>query len=513
MPPNARNPGPADEELLDPGEFLAANQNANTRKNIDSAKRSYTRTMAALSARLGEEFEPLETASVDDLPYLLSRFFQAARKSETETYSSATLHTLHNSLRKYLKSRPNGAVDIVTDVRFNQVRDILRVKAAKAMAAGRGPGCDAKAPLLPEHLIQAAEAGVVGRENPDALNVAVYIALVVGFGLRSAAECYQILCGDLVYGEWDEGKGRYNSIGLTERITKTRRGGHGSARELKPKVFANDECPETCYVRTITQYQRMKRREQKTAESAFFLNPVHEANLNPAGRTSWYAGTGLPGSTRMGKNQVSRLLPSALEKIGIDVDTENLSAISLRKGQVQSAADAFVPALQIQRAVGHKNPSSQASYISSAGLHHEATQKAIHRKMFHNEVKGYGEELLDLQRGGSSGASGSLGGSSSHRTDSGSHTGRSASRSPPRRRGGSGKDDRSQRVTYSCTERSESPARRNEEESTNEMRSHRSRSPPPQRHNSVGGHESNSRRQGIFMAENSFSYRCVPQFF
>ena len=283
MPPN---PGNDDDDLLDPDAFLAANQNANSKKNIESAKRSYAKTMSALSEKLGEEFEPLETASVEDLPYLLSRYLQAVRKSEDETYSSATLHTLFNSLRKYLKTRPNNPVDIDADVRFNKVRAILKVKAAKAMAAGRGPGCDAKAPLTAGHLMQAALAGVVGRGNPDALNADVYIAMVLGFGLRSAAECYQILCGDLVYGEWDEGKGRYNNIGLTERITKTRRGGHGSARELKPKIFANDESPDTCYVRTITEYQRKKRREQKTPESAFFLNAVQQANRDPGGHTS-----------------------------------------------------------------------------------------------------------------------------------------------------------------------------------------------------------------------------------
>ena len=42
--------------------------------------------------------------------------------------------------------------------------------------------------------------------------------------------------------------------------------------------------------------------------------------------------------------------------------------ISLRKRQVQLAADAGVPALLIQRAFGHENPSSQASYISSSDL-------------------------------------------------------------------------------------------------------------------------------------------------
>ena len=272
MPPNPQN----DPDLLDPDAFLAANQNPNSKKNIDSAKRIYNKTMQALSAKLGEEFEPLETAAIGDLPYLLSRFLQAARKSEEETYSSATLHTLFNSLRKYFKSRSDNPVDIDSDVRFNKVRDVLKVKAAKAMAAGRGPGCNAKAPLLAEHLMQAAQAGVVGRNNPDALNAAVYIALVLGFGLRSAEECYQILCRDLTHGEWDEAKGRYDYIGLTERITKTRRGGHGSARELKPKIFANDECPDTCYVRTVTEYQRRKRREQKTPDSAFFCERSKE---------------------------------------------------------------------------------------------------------------------------------------------------------------------------------------------------------------------------------------------
>ena len=105
----------------------------------------------------------------------------------------------------------------------------------------------------------------------------------------------------------------------------------------------------------------------------------------------------------------------------------------------------------------------------------------------------------------SSGTCGSLGGSSSHTS------GGSASRSPPRR---SGKGVMSsQRMPHRSTDRSQSPARRKEEGSMNEIRSHQSRSPPPRAgprmHDGVG-YESNPSRKGAFLAETGYDQmQCV----
>ena len=426
-----RNPNYARRDLdhkemaqMDPDEYLQLNRNGNSRKNEEVAVRSLEKTMAKLGQDMGVEFPSLQTATEEELVYILVKYVQAARISNEKVYSSGTLNTYFNSLASVLSARKENPVDIKKDVRFGKVRDMLRVKSTESKALGRGPGCNAKMPLKAEHILQARNAGTIGRGNPKAVLTEVQLAVVAGFGCRPGRECYDITNGDLKYGHWNEEKGRYDSIKLSERLTKTRRGSNpGDKKELKPEIFAMDDHPETCYVRIIQYYQQKKRPEQLDEKAAFFLNPNNKAVRNPQAFQYWYIGTGLTGSVRMGEAQIQKLLKSALTNAGVDVEIEDYSAISVRKAMIQSGVNANVPPLHIKRLAGHKSDISQEHYVNSAGTHHLATSRAIHRRLHHphTENRDYGEELQevhaeqrrnstgqrDLQEGNSAGTSSS----------------------------------------------------------------------------------------------------------
>ena len=379
-------------EQMDPEEYLELNKNGNSRRNQDVALRSYERVMNQLGQSMGEEFEPLETASIVKLPFLLMKYFQAAKREDDTVYSSGTLSSHFNSFANVLSSRKEEPVDVKTDVRFDKVREMVRVRSTQAKAMGRGPGCNAKKPLKAEHMIAARDAGTIGSSNPKALLTQVWVAAVAGFGNRTGQECKDMNNGDLVFGTFDEEKNRHNWIKLHERLTKTRRGSNpGDAKELTPKIFPMDDHPETCYVRAIAEYQRRKTPEQRGDGVPFFLNPNPRAVKKPLGH-KWYS------TVPMGINRISELIKEAMEEAGVDVQNEDISAISVRKAMIQSGVDANMPPVTIARMVGHKSLVSQERYINSEGLHQIAGSRAIHRRLHHVELnKKYGDELQEVE--------------------------------------------------------------------------------------------------------------------
>ena len=378
---------------MDPEEFLELNKNGNTRKNSNAALSSYNRVMKKLGEDLGEEFVPLETTPAAQLPYLLMKYLQAAKREDDTVYSSGSLRAHFNSLANILSARQEDPVDIKNDVRFNKVKEMLRVRATQSKAMGRGPGCDAKKPLKAEHMIAAREAGTIGNSNPKALSTLVWVGAVCGWGNRTGQECKDMTNGDILFGPLNAEKNRHDWIKLHERLTKTRRGSNpGDAKELTPTIFPMDEYPETCYVRAIEEYQRRKTPEQRASDLPFFLNPNPRAMKNPQGH-KWYS------SIPMGINRMPELIKEALEEAGVDVSAEEISAISVRKAMIQCGVDANMPPVNIARIAGQKSLASQEKYISSEGLHHVAGSRAIHRRFHHVEgvKKKYEDELLEAE--------------------------------------------------------------------------------------------------------------------
>jgi U4/U6.U5 tri-snRNP-associated protein 3 len=340
-------------------------------------------------------YEPLLEAPVERLPHLLLKFLQVARKATGQVYASGTIITLFTGVCSILSSRERDPVNVKLDPRFEKLHEMLRVKTNLSAAEGRGSGCTAKRPVTKEHLRAALEAGTVGREAPKPLLTSVYLASVMGFGARTGAECHMIENGDLVIGPLDEAYGVPQWIELSERITKTRSGNAGDERELIPRIFPNHEFPETCYVRTVMEYQSRKTEHQLRAEGPFFLTINQAAARNPEKFQYWYY------SGIMGVNMLKTLLTDALEGAGIDCKVEKYSAISLRKSMLQTGVDVGVPDMHLSRLAGHKSLVSKKAYIKSGGDAQKAGVLAIHKQMYHSVNRGYEHEVrhLDLEVG------------------------------------------------------------------------------------------------------------------
>ena len=356
--------------------------------------------MSDLSKRSREVFEPLREASVERLPYLLMKFLQSARRADGSLYASGTINTNFNGICNILATRETQPVNVKGDPIFKRVLEMLKLRSGLSAADGRGAGCEAKRPVTSEHLQLAIAAGTIGRKSPKSLVTAVYLGAVLGWGCRAGAECHMIQNQDLLFGPDDRKNGVPEWIELSGRITKTRKGNPGDERELIPRIFPDDEFPDTCYVRTVLQYQSMKSSAQKGPQVPFFLNVFPAASKNPQKHQLWYLGTGKASSGIMGIHMLENLLTDALEAAGIDCKVQKYSAISLRKSMLQSGVDCNVPDLHLSRLAGHKALVSKKAYVNSVGLHHKTTERVIHRQLFHNVNRGYNKEMREVDAAG-----------------------------------------------------------------------------------------------------------------
>jgi hypothetical protein len=393
-PTGSLYPDPA-LDLLEPEEYLKLNENANTRKNVDSAVANYDRVMMAHEEKSREKYIGLDVATPDELPRLLLKFLQIARQRNKKVYAAGALNTMFNNIVAFLIKRKNDPVNPKIDPRFSAAREMLKQKGEQSQAAGRGIGCDAKRSLQPKHLISALQKQTIGRDSPKALSTSVYLAAVLGWGCRTGAECHMITNEDLILGQRRR-DGIPEYIELSERITKTRRGNPGDERELEPKLFPDDDYPETCYVRTVLEFLRRKSPQQKNPLAPYFLNSYPAAVMNPSQYPYWYVGNGDEQSGIMGIHTLESLLNNALELAGVNCKTEKYSAISLRKAMLQSSSDCDVPDLHISRIAGHKSLASKKKYINSAGVAHRTTSRVVHRQMFHMKNAGYSKEMRNV---------------------------------------------------------------------------------------------------------------------
>jgi hypothetical protein len=388
-------------DLIDPDEYLALNANPNTKKNVAHAVKTYERVMAELAIKSGEHFESLQEAPAAQLPYLLQKFLQTAKTLTGGVFAAGTMNTLFNGICTALMNREEEPVNLKIDPRFKKVQEMLKVRCSVSASEGRGTGCNAKRPVTGAHLAAALQAGTVGRDAPRPLVTAAYLAIVMGMGCRTGAECHMIQNEDLTFGPPSK-TGVPQWIELAERITKTRSGNTGDERELTPRIFPDDEFPETCWVRTVLAYQQKKTEAQLQPSLPFFLSVNQHAAHDPGAYHYWY-------STRiMGVNTLLYLLTDALELAGIDCKIHKYSAISLRKSMLQSGVDCGVPDMHLSRLAGHKSLVSKKEYIRSAGPAHEASSRVIHQQMYHNVNDGYSKAMRNVMSSSRSGRQGEV---------------------------------------------------------------------------------------------------------
>ena len=148
-------------------------------------------------------------------------------------------------------------------------------------------------------------------------------------------------------------------ITLSEKITKTRRGGKNDQRDLPGRIHLDPEMPNLCPVRTILLYQSKKTDVQKAPDKEFFLTVKRSAEKDPNKEMYWYL------NHPMGINMIGGLFTAAIEKSGLDIGNRRISATSARKNLAQVGASAAVPSPLLSRFLGQRNLDSKVHYVKN----------------------------------------------------------------------------------------------------------------------------------------------------
>ena len=208
-------------------------------------------------------------------------------------------------------------------------------------------------------------------------------------------ECRQITNGDLIHGSESDISGLPQYISLSERITKSRRGGANDKRDVTGRIYLDNDFPELCPVRNILFYQGKKTHKQLSPDYAFLLTVKSSAQKDPARQPHWYS------DHPMGVNYIGTLFRSAIERSGIDIGGKKVSATSARKNLVQTGAEGSVPSPFLSKLLGQKNIDSKLEYLRNTEDTHKAASLVISRGVQGNSDQDFSEVYNEI-RGDSS---------------------------------------------------------------------------------------------------------------
>ena len=357
----------------DINEFLDENQPKETKRCTEKTERLFNEVMMAYHEQAGSHFTELKDIKLEDLPSEVARFFMVVRKKNGSCYNGSSLQTYYQSLARFLASEKfHSPLDIKEDLRFKKVREVLKLKCTESAQDGERPGKNASRAVSSLDVKLAYDKQTLGRSNPRALVTTVHQICMTGFGCRANKETYEIKNEDIIHGPLHK-TGFPEYLELSERITKTRRGGSNDVRDISGRVYLDEENEDVCNVRTILMYQDKKTSKQIHPSYPFFLTVKQSAEKEPEKERFWYT------DGRMGINMISGLFKKAFEKAGADV--ANVSGTSCRKSMMQAGAEALVPGEFMSKMLGQKNINSKLEYLRNGESTHKAASLVINRKI------------------------------------------------------------------------------------------------------------------------------------
>ena len=175
-----------DNSLLSINEFLDESGSKNTKKLQNQIVSLFNQTMDALNIKENiNSHKKLDDCSIDELPDAISRFFMVCVKADGTKYNASSLNTYYKSLARYLKLRDVNPVDIITDLRYKKVAEVVKARTLESAKSGQRPGMHASQSLSPAELKQMMESGAMSRNDPRALISLIHYILVTGFGSRA----------------------------------------------------------------------------------------------------------------------------------------------------------------------------------------------------------------------------------------------------------------------------------------------------------------------------------------
>ena len=316
----------------------------------------------------------------EDLPDLLGKFFMSLQKDDGEQYNAGTIQTYYHGLQRVLLEKRK--IDIKLDPKYSLVSKILAKKQKVCVEDGQTPGKHRSFAIPPEVLAKGWSQGAFGDQNPSSLLAAIILHLQAKFGTRSNKELYNVTVGDVVIGPLREDR-LPSYLSLNERLTKTRRGLKGQgAREVCPKIFPSDSDPARCGVRLFMLYQSKKSPECQKAKAKMFLNVKNVSKRNWSDVPVWYS------SSPVGINNISNIVPKALNAIGIDTKGLRITGTSIRKTAVDGSMGSGMDGSLASMIHGHTTLAAKTNYMSLDDRTMKAANKVLHNVITGERAKG-----------------------------------------------------------------------------------------------------------------------------
>ena len=190
-------------------EYLDNSTSVNTKKSNVTSIKLFNSTMESLNHHeQTDKYKTLDEWSLEELPAILSKFVMVVNKEDGTCFNSSSLNTYFQALARHFKSRDIDPVDIMSDVRFSKVREVLKARCLEAAKSGSRAGVNASECLHADELKVLMKSTAMSRDNPRGLISLIHYTIMTGMGVRARQECRDIKNSDLIYGPGSEFEGR-----------------------------------------------------------------------------------------------------------------------------------------------------------------------------------------------------------------------------------------------------------------------------------------------------------------
>ena len=285
-------------------------------------------------------------------------------KPDGSVYNASSLGTYYNSITRFFLDKKS--LDVRKDAMFSRVTKVLARRQEESAKQGEIPGKNASKAIPQNVLAEVIAKGKIGFDDPRSLTANVIKSFQAGFGIRNREEMYSIQNGDIEIGPL-KANGVPEYIELSERITKTRRGRTGQAREYKPRIDSNDEKPANCMVRPFLMLQAKKSSGQCAPDQPLFWTCLNAKDYST--RSIWFA------NSRMRASTVGNMVAAQAKAAGFDTKKLKISGSSVRKNIFDSLMENEVPGVYASAHGGHGCLRSKENYVTNK----DASKRAISR--------------------------------------------------------------------------------------------------------------------------------------
>ncbi|KAL3884731.1 hypothetical protein ACJMK2_024841 [Sinanodonta woodiana] len=196
--------------------FLEEQANINTKKKTEGDLKLF---MAFLQSQGEQRFPELIPPS--DLNQHISHFILSVREKGGDEFEPSSLRGMISSIDRYLRTKSYG-VSIITDIKFDKSRSVLKMKMMDLKKLGKGNKPRASDPISDQDLQKMYKANTLGADNPTALLHSMWLICTMHFGMRTGKETHKLQWGDISL-QLDDSNQEY-IVYNTERQTKTRTG-------------------------------------------------------------------------------------------------------------------------------------------------------------------------------------------------------------------------------------------------------------------------------------------------